>query len=262
MKLNVLTISNDKSALQAKYKNNLFDVDVIEGVIGKAMTNEQAMLFDAEEFFFRYGRIPLNGEIGCVLSHFKIFEKIASEQYLFQVVCEDDALISQDFWSFVGTDEFKKLMLTDGEIVSFYTEGSIVDLKSEKKIGTGLVYRVKNRSHCTVCYVISKSAAERVVSDIRRLSRVADWFFDLDKVKFLVVVNHFVQHDDGQSRIKDERAGNYTDAVLKNYVKAGVSCLGKLNLYGVLRLMVGFYGEILIPFTLSRFGRYGIIRHK
>lgn len=92
-------------------KFDFLDVTFIEGVDGRALTEEEVdSVFDKNLAYQRYGRYMERGEIGCVLSHYKCYEAMVKDKVPFAFVFEDDISILNEF---VVTDEMIKALSPD-----------------------------------------------------------------------------------------------------------------------------------------------------
>lgn len=71
------SIQRRESVLQATSAFPFLDVELIEAVNGKLVTEEEIKnSFDVTKFAQRYGRSPAEGEIGCTLSHRVCYERL------------------------------------------------------------------------------------------------------------------------------------------------------------------------------------------
>lgn len=69
----------------------------IEAVDGRAMAEDKKnKAFASEMFLKEYNRPVLQGELGCTLSHQKIYHKIVSEHIKTAIVFEDDIIIREN----------------------------------------------------------------------------------------------------------------------------------------------------------------------
>ena len=69
----------------------------IEAVNGKSLSESEISQYcNQEKAKQLYGRELLLGEIGCALSHKKIYQKIVDENIPYAVILEDDAIVESD----------------------------------------------------------------------------------------------------------------------------------------------------------------------
>lgn len=72
-------------------KNTALDYEYISAVDGKALSDEEKnILFNIKKSINYYARDILAAEIGCTLSHQKIYRKIVSEDINYALILEDD----------------------------------------------------------------------------------------------------------------------------------------------------------------------------
>ncbi len=70
----------------------------IEGIDGRKMSNKDiALVYDSKKRKRYFGRDLTKGELGCLLSHRKIFQKIVDKQIPVAVILEDDVIFENDF---------------------------------------------------------------------------------------------------------------------------------------------------------------------
>ncbi|WP_289004959.1 glycosyltransferase family 25 protein [uncultured Parabacteroides sp.] len=70
---------------------SLLDVEVVEAVNGKKLTEEEKdLLFDRKRFKRIYSREPLDGEIGCTLSHRECYRRLLASDNEYALILEDD----------------------------------------------------------------------------------------------------------------------------------------------------------------------------
>ncbi|MGY9005403.1 MAG: glycosyltransferase family 25 protein [Alphaproteobacteria bacterium] len=71
--------------------------EFIEGVDGATLDLEQSPFYDGAHRRRCYGRDMTAGELGCLLAHRKIFEKMVDEGMAHAIVLEDDVMFEDDF---------------------------------------------------------------------------------------------------------------------------------------------------------------------
>lgn len=94
--------------------------EFISAVDGRALDKSQVLaLFDLNTFLQHYNRIALPGEIGCTLSHQKIYHKMYDEKLESALIFEDDIVIKEDISPMIlqiqkelNTDEPKIILLS------------------------------------------------------------------------------------------------------------------------------------------------------
>lgn len=70
----------------------------IEAVDGKALSSEEKnTLCDFKKIYKRYHRMLSDGEIGCVLSHKKVYDYMIKNNIPKAIILEDDAILKNNF---------------------------------------------------------------------------------------------------------------------------------------------------------------------
>lgn len=185
----------------------------IEAVDGRVFSpEEREAVFDDEISYKRYGRIINGGEVGCTLSHFKCYNKLAKSNDKFVLILEDDITIIRNLneldWGriteFMSVDE-PRVMFLSGDYWYW-----------DKKPIT--------RVFCAVgsyAYFVNRAAAQIIVR-INKPSNVAD---DWDVYKQLGV-ELFAVHPymidanitDIPSEIQQDYWGNHKDKMSLRYI--------------------------------------------
>lgn len=71
-------------------------VELVEAVDGRLLSPaEKEERFDTGRFAFRYGEYPFPGEIGCALSHWECFRRLAESAEEVALVLEDDVVFTR-----------------------------------------------------------------------------------------------------------------------------------------------------------------------
>jgi len=71
--------------------------EFIDGVDGKTLSPDDLISYDRQKRLRYFGRDLQPGEIGCLLSHRKIFQKMVDEQLSHAVILEDDVIFEAEF---------------------------------------------------------------------------------------------------------------------------------------------------------------------
>ena len=104
------------------------------------------------------------GQIGCALSHIKIWEKAIENNYKYTLVLEDDAIVPIDFW--------KKINNLLNELPSNYNmillgccscEGEIINNKDFILKGS----KNSNSNWCTTAYIINNNFCKKLINLIK-----------------------------------------------------------------------------------------------
>jgi glycosyl transferase family 25 len=111
----------------------------------------------------RHGKSWLRGQMGCFLSHFAAWEKIARGNDRFCAVFEDDIHASADLGCIMNDD---KWLPDDIDIVRMETSTNRVRLSASPVHGLGQrrVFTVGSTSWCAGAYLINRRAAQQLVA--------------------------------------------------------------------------------------------------
>ncbi|MCC7305708.1 MAG: glycosyltransferase family 25 protein [Alphaproteobacteria bacterium] len=85
-----------RETMRARAAGAALEVEFIEAVDGRALTLEQQAMYDRKKRLRYFGRDLMPGEIGCLLSHYKIFKKMDAENIPHAVILEDDVIFEPE----------------------------------------------------------------------------------------------------------------------------------------------------------------------
>ena len=113
---------------------NCIEFEFIDAVDGRKLSEQELLgQFDMSASLKRYGRELNRGEIGCVLSHRKVFENFLKTDFPYALVFEDDISIIQDLNKLDGVDVDSNLdtpiptiMFLSGDFWYYKKETSVV----------------------------------------------------------------------------------------------------------------------------------------
>ena len=140
------------------------NINMIEQII--KLENGDEIRIDHSRILAVENRLLTPGEIGCMLSHYSVWKKIAEDENI------DAALILEDDFQFnLDAKEMMELFeaIPDDMDICYYQMG--VDYKVRKKVSEYYFYTFP--SIMTFGYVISKSFAKRLVATFK-LNRQSD----------------------------------------------------------------------------------------
>ncbi len=126
---------------------------------------------DKAEKIYGYALRP--GEIGCYLSHYRLWEKMARENISQALILEDDAEFAPDFFAAVS------------EIISCEWEWEFVNLsairppkirKTLRRVGDNRKFGLSSRSGSTLAaYLLTLSGAKKLISYCREIRAPIDY---------------------------------------------------------------------------------------
>lgn len=219
-KIKTYIVNLATSTARKKYMQELLgeygflEQEFIEAVDGRLFSQEErAKAFDDKTSYKRYGRYINGGEVGCTLSHFKCYNRLAQSNEKFALIFEDDVTIIRGLntldWSkvaeFMSVDE-PRIMFLSGDYWYW-----------DKKPFTRVFSAVGSYA-----YLINRVAAERIVNKIQVPSNVADdW--DVYKqlgVKLFAVHPYMVDANiaDIPSEIQQGYWGNHKNKMSLKYL--------------------------------------------
>ena len=175
MKLKTYVINLEKSTVRRHYMESLLsnfdflDVEFIKAVDGRLLTEkERQSLFDCDTSRSLYGKTLNAGEIGCALSHRKVYETFLESAAPFALVLEDDITILRDLHKLnlkridevVNNPGAKALMLSGD--YWYYRRKDIVRLYAA--VGA-------------YAYIVNRDAARKILSITPPCCVADDWLF-------------------------------------------------------------------------------------
>lgn len=154
---------------------SLLDVEVVEAVNGKKLTEEEKdLLFDRKRFKRIYSREPLDGEIGCTLSHRECYRRLFASDNEYALILEDDV-------RFVHPDDVESVLEKAVGMLPSGKSGMILlnrcfcfYSKTLSVCGNFSFHRVWTATG-TCAYLINRYAAKKLLS-VNKPFIVADGF--------------------------------------------------------------------------------------
>jgi glycosyl transferase family 25 len=116
-----------------------------------------------------------DGQIGCFLSHFEIWKRIAGGSAKFGAVLEDDEHLSASLKNVLSDDSW---IPEDCDIVRLEasTNRLLMDKTAMALVAGRPVYRLRSTSWCTGAYIISRECAAQLISLPAKTHQVLDYF--------------------------------------------------------------------------------------
>jgi len=170
MQIFVINLKKD-SDRRRKISQQLDSLGVVfsffEGVNGRELKDEELLsAYKPKRSIDKSKRLLTQGEIGCALSHFNIYQKMLDENIDRAIVLEDDAVIGKNFLEAI--DVVAHLPCNWEIFLLGYSSSREIPCNFKLDlVGNSTVFNVgispKSRG-CLHGYVISKSGAERMLS--------------------------------------------------------------------------------------------------
>lgn len=154
----------------------------IDAIYGKDLSSSDIEKYcDQEKAKQLFGRELLLGEIGCALSHKKVYQKIVDEDIPYAIVLEDDAIIENEFIEAIkltlASDVNWELVLLGHHKDA--SRGMSSPLSIWEKAYLNSVYtlnRLADFGFGTYGYIISNRGANKLLLKIRSISRPIDHY--------------------------------------------------------------------------------------
>jgi glycosyl transferase, family 25 len=148
-------------AFQAQFEALGIPFERHAAVDGKRVSDEELAEFQSTRP--QNGKPWIRGKMGCFLSHHGVWTKIATSDERYSAIFEDDVHVSRSLKSFVESDKW----IPEGtDIVRFEPSTNRILLSKEpvtRRLGRRRLFKVRSTSWCAGGYVISRSAAKRLI---------------------------------------------------------------------------------------------------
>ncbi|MBO9450648.1 glycosyltransferase family 25 protein [Tropicibacter sp. R16_0] len=158
--------------------NTLSNAQIVDAVIGKKVLEHGALTpLPGNLHAPRYPFTLSAGEVGCFLSHRACWQKIVDEDLDYALIAEDDLSITPDLWAeamdlvetHATADTFIRLPAKHRE-----TPAQMVADRTRAKLFLPKVIGLQ-----TVCQVVGKNAAKRLLKVTEELDRPVDTFLQM-----------------------------------------------------------------------------------
>ena len=189
MKIFIINLERRKDKLDRikerikKIQNNE-DIEIIKAVDGNNINTEYLSVNKYKvnsKWRDNNNKRPIKlGEIGCSLSHYKIWKRIVEEKIKFAIILEDDAVFSDDY------NEKINEITKNIEYDMLYL-GRKVFNKNEEEVNENMV--ISNFSYWTIGYVLTNNGAKKLLNS--------------NFEKNLIPVDEFLPYMYGKNKILD-----------------------------------------------------------
>jgi glycosyl transferase, family 25 len=164
LKTYVINLDKDKTRLEFLTSNfNRLGIafERIAGVDGRTFSEEDYHAFMSDRP--RKSKPWLRGQMGCFLSHYQAWKKIAEGEDRFCAVFEDDLHLSDDLTTILASNHW---IPDDVDLIRLDTSTNRVRLTSEPVLtySTRKLYGVKSTSWCAGGYLLHKRAAQKLLA--------------------------------------------------------------------------------------------------
>lgn len=207
-----------REAISKTLQNFELKFSFIDAIYGKELSEDTISSIRAKSAGKLLARkFPLTpGEIGCTLSHLKVYQNILDNNLDWACILEDDVILDERFNIFIRNfqatglnPEFLYILggqdgLGEGQIIKSLKNIQIVgEQKFVKTIrSSAVIYR-------TCCYLMSASSAKKIINSSRKNFILADDWSYLVKNNIIknIYLSNFVHHplDLSKSNLQQER---------------------------------------------------------
>lgn len=182
MKTFVINLDRDSEKLKAaagQLHSAGVDFERFPAIYGKDLSAEtRAESYRHFRWWCAVGRPIRDGEIGCALSHYGVYQKMLSGDIPIACVFEDDVLVEGDLPSslskiekFCDLNRPQVFLLSDRTSCHKFIKGS---RKNECESADGIQRSCGDR--CAASYVLTKKAAEKLLKANRPMSVPCDYW--------------------------------------------------------------------------------------
>ena len=176
------------------------EFEIVDAVDGRSLSEAQLeSVYDPDRATRILGRPMSRGEVGCALSHQRVYQRICDERIPLALVLEDDAKISEGlsrlhrFLTQTRTPEF--------DVLSLHARGGWLSKHDTINLAGHTCYRVVSHGiwH-TVGYAISATGAGKL-RVAGRVNSLADWPVSCKRLRFYAAFPDLVGHDAEESTL-------------------------------------------------------------
>ena len=148
---------------------------------------------DEAAFVARFGRPPMEGEMGCAAAHLTAYDALLASECTWALVLEDDARVLDVDELAVIVEVVTKHVAPTGRVISLYTEGPVFPA-GQTTTASVTMMDLRLPPHGAVAYLVDRIAAADLCSAQSRLGSVSDWPPTARQVQYAYVPNHAIGH--------------------------------------------------------------------
>lgn len=191
MKIFLINLDRDKERLDHAIRQSQkhgYSFERISGVYARGMSSEEIKKnVNNFRFWCVVGRKPLVGEVGCALSHYKIYKKMIDENIPFACILEDDIIVLDGFKE--KLNEIEKWMdMNKPQVVRLnFSLKNTLEKDFNNKIG--IIRSHDNTSACSYC--INIKAAKALLDTNYPIHAPIDYWHRWDRYKVVELYDCF-----------------------------------------------------------------------
>lgn len=158
--VSVATAQKRREHIQTHFLALQVEFDFFDAITPRevnAIVSEHSLIFDQEKL--------TDGEKGCLLSHYLLWQKLVNGSDDYMIICEDDVILSSQIGSLLN--ELPNIMQMC-DILKFETMKRLVVLSDDIISHQNLVIKKLTSAHMgTAGYVISKTMAKNLINILK-----------------------------------------------------------------------------------------------
>jgi len=148
---------------------------------------------DEATFKARFGRLPLESEMGCAAAHLNAYDVLLSSSFTWALIMEDDALILNSEMLHAIVTAVVQHAEPTSRLISLYTEGPIF-AESCRFIDSVKLMQLRLEPQGAVAYMIDRAAARQLLSAQSPIASVSDWPLNARQIRYGFVPNVAIAH--------------------------------------------------------------------
>lgn len=214
-------------------------------------------LINKEKILDKYGEIIGIGEVGCALSHLKLYAKLLNDDVKYYVIFEDDSRPGIDCHDLIS-EVVKKNFRVD--VLSFFSGCAVINKTNNLEINKYKLYKVVGRLDNTVGYMISKNMAEEIIKITKgKVESLADWPIILNKYNVYISENQLLDHINTDSSLNEDRIKR----PLRTFKSMILFIIKKAFKYKSIKLIHFHFFHHIVPGIISKYKikKYVILSH-
>ena len=186
----VINLKRRPDRLEQFYKRAGKKIEVVYGFDGKLPLTEavesEIKLYHKLKEMGKHRTITIDGECGCLISHYKIFKKMINESIPIAMIFEDDAQFSEDFWKRISNISTDTILYFGGRFTKDFMMPSCLCIPHGnvvKHVYTPFVPVYHDRT--LHGYIITQTIAKKLISEIEDMK----YFEPIDHIMIKFFVN-------------------------------------------------------------------------
>lgn len=240
--VNLAHSTERKKYMETLLKEVSIEYEFFPAVYGKEIKNLDEV-YDKEKAQRFHKAALKRGELGCALSHLKIYKKMIDQHIERALILEDDVLLKKDFYPVLS--ELQKIPMNN-DVFMLGHSGAFIRKKlfGKKIMSCYCLKQIKNSGRGTFGYMIDLQAAKRLYTFNFPVKCTADDWYIFSSFINIYIVEPVVadyEREDSYSIIDeiDNRALNRPSLYLQLKKSSSLCCFINLCLQEFLRITKG-----------------------